>query len=133
MYRPMITGVLTAALMMSCVRIVDKHIIGQTASIEVVAVGLSFKARVDTGAKGTSIHATDINVSGESEVMSENLGKEITFRIINEKNESRNVKAVIKEVARVRNSQGRESRYVVEMELAWNGVSKMVKVNLRNR
>ncbi len=112
---------------------VNKHIIGQTALIEVVEVGLAFKARIDTGAKRTSIHATNIEVDGESAVISENIGKEITFRAVNEKNESREVKTIIKDVSSVRNSQGQELRYVVEMELTWNGVSKKVKVNLRNR
>jgi hypothetical protein len=99
----------------------------------VVEAGLAFKARIDTGAKHTSIHATDISVEGGSEVMAENIGKEITFKTSNEKNESRNIKTAILEVSSIKNSQGKEFRYVVEMALAWKGVSKKVKVNLRNR
>ncbi len=124
---------LTLLLVTSCVSIVNKHIIGQTEMIVVVETGLAFKARIDTGAKHTSIHATDISVEGGSEVMAENIGKEITFKTSNEKNESRYIKTAIKEVSRVRSSQGREFRYVVELKLSWKDVSKKVKVNLRNR
>jgi hypothetical protein len=133
MYKRMMASLLTLLLTTSCVFIARKHIIGQTEMIVVVEMGLAFKARIDTGAKHTSIHATDINVESRSEVMAENIGKEITFKTINEKNESREIKTTIKEVASVKNSQGREFRYVIEMELAWKGVSKKVKVNLRNR
>lgn len=64
----------------SCLFVARKHIIGQTETIVVVETGLAFKARIDTGAKHTSIHATDIKVEGGSEVMAENIGKEIRFK-----------------------------------------------------
>ncbi len=131
--RSIMTGLLTLVLTTSCVTMVNKHIIGQSAMIEVVDAGLAFKARIDTGAKRTSIHAVDIKVNDHSEMMAENTGKEITFTVVNEKNEEREVKTIIKDVSSVRNSQGKEFRYVVEMELAWKGVSKKVEVNLRNR
>ncbi len=133
MHKLIMLSFLTMLLVTSCVSIVNKHIIGQTAMITVVEAELVFKARIDTGAKHTSIHATDISVDGGSEVMAENIGKEITFKIINEKNESRYIKTAIKEVSRVRSSHGREFRYVVELNLAWKDVSKKVKVNLRDR
>lgn len=132
-HRSIMASLLTLVLATSCVTMVNKHIIGQSAVIEVVDAGLAFKARIDTGAKRTSIHAVNINVNDKSELMEENTGKKITFKVINEKSEEREIKTTIKDVSSVRNSQGKEFRYVVEMELAWKGVSKKVEVNLRNR
>lgn len=120
-------------LIASCASFGGRHIIGQTARIKVVDAGLSFRARIDTGAKTTSIHAIDIQIENGSEVMTENIGKEITFKIINEKNEEGIVKTKIKDVSTIKNAKEKEFRYVVEMKLSWNGVSKKVRVNLRDR
>lgn len=126
-------SLLILACAISCVTVVNKHIIGQIATITVVDAGLAFRARIDTGAKRTSIHAVNLHIENPSETMAENIGKEITFRIINEKNEEREIKTIVSDVSSVRSSQGREFRYVVELELAWKGVSKQVQVNLSNR
>lgn len=126
-------GILALIFTASCATAVKKHVIGQTAIIEVVETGLAFKARIDTGARRTSLHAVDIKVEDPSATMADNVGKKITFTTINEKNEHRAVRAVIREISSVRSSQGEEFRYVVEMALAWHGVSKKVMVNLRDR
>ena len=133
LHRSALAAFLTLLFATSCATIVNKHVIGQIATIEVVEAKLTFKARIDTGAKRTSLHAIDIKVDNQSQAMAENVGKEITFTTFNEKNEQREIKTLIREVASVRSSQGEEFRYVVEMELAWKGVSKRVRVNLRNR
>jgi hypothetical protein len=104
LHRSIMASLLTLVLATSCVTKVNKHIIGQSAVIEVVDAGLAFKARIDTGAKRTSIHAVNIHVNDKSELMEENTGKEITFRVINEKSEEREIKTTIKDVSRVRNS-----------------------------
>ena len=41
--------------------------------------------------------------------------------------------AVIVKVSTVKNSQGTEQRYVIELPLSWKHVKKNVQVNLRDR
>ncbi|NIT61781.1 MAG: hypothetical protein GWN00_37950 [Aliifodinibius sp.] len=127
-------SILVFILFVSCISIVGKQIIGQTEVIEVVDASLKFQARIDTGAKRTSIHAINLSVSDSSEVMKDNIGKAITFTIVNELDESKEVTKIIEDVTKVKNPQGEELRYVVKMELAWGRVySKKVTVSLRNR
>ncbi len=92
-----------------------------------------FAARIDTGAKSTSIHAIDIQVEDAAETMEDNVGKQVNFTIVNEKGEKWAMSRRISSVSQVRNSQGVEYRYNVPLRLGWNKINKTVDVNLRDR
>ncbi len=111
----------------------DKLVVGETARITVAEAGLEFLARIDTGARVTSIHALDIEIEGGAENKRANKGKPVTFRVINADGGERVLESTIVDVASVRNAQGTEYRYVVELTLVWEGFEKPVQVNLRDR
>ncbi len=134
----------------------DYYTVGETAAISLPEMGLTYLSRIDTGARTTSLHAKDIIVEGldaevaEQEVTSEapagqpdntdeaidrksHIGRTIQFRTMNELNQQATYTAKVVDVSRVRNAQGIEDRYVVELDLEWQGLNKRVKVNLRDR
>ena len=112
----------------------QKSVVGQVETIKVHELDMDFKARIDTGAATTSIHATDIKVIGEeSDSMRDNLGETVMFTSVNENGEKATYKGKIIKVSKIRNAQGVERRYAVKMDLGWNGEHKRVAVNLRDR
>lgn len=113
-----------------------KSIVGQVETIKVHELEMVYKARIDTGAATTSIHAIDIKVSGknsDSDDMRDHLGESVEFTSINEKGKKTKFKGKIIKVSKIRNAQGVERRYAVNMDLGWNGEHKTVAVNLRDR
>ena len=108
-------------------------IIGATEVLSVKEAELDFKARIDTGASITSIHAEMIRIHGGSENLKENVGKHVTFDTTNYQGEKHSIKTIITRVQEVKNSQGTEFRYVVELNIGKAGKFKKVEVNLRNR
>ncbi|PST91269.1 ATP-dependent zinc protease [Photobacterium jeanii] len=113
-----------------------KSIVGQVETIRVHELDLDYKARIDTGAKTTSIHAVDIKVTGkdsDSDNMRDHLGETVEFTSFNEDGEEARYKGKIVKVSKIRNAQGVERRYAVKMDLGWNGEHKTVAVNLRDR
>ena len=110
-----------------------KKVVGQTANISVVEAGLDYLARIDTGARVTSIHAVDVEIENRSDDFAANRGRNIRFTTRNEKGQQSRIHGVIVDVASVRNAQGVEDRYVVELDLDWQGFRKRAEVNLRDR
>ena len=106
-----------------------KQIVGATEVVEVQPAGLRFKARIDTGAKTSSIHAESIEVdlSGEPQ------GKPIAFKLINRQGQSRRVDTHIVRMITVKTSEGSEMRYAVPLTINWKNSSKTVLVTLNNR
>ncbi len=110
-----------------------KKVIGETAQISMTDGNIEYLARIDTGARITSVHALDVEVAGGSQDKEDNIGKLLTFDTENEKGERKQVTAEIIDVAKVRNAQGVEYRYVVDLNLNWQGMDKSGHVNLRDR
>ena len=127
----------TSSIAMAGAKMKDhKSIVGQVETIKVHQLDMDYKARIDTGAATTSIHAVDIKVTGEesdSDDMRDHLGETVEFTSINENGEKTKFKGRIIKVSKIRNAQGVERRYAVEMDLGWNGEHKTVAVNLRDR
>ena len=111
----------------------NKKIIGQTAIINIDDDNFSCLSRVDTGATSTSIHAVNIRIEGGVEKHQENIGKQITFDIINDMDIKKTITKKIVDVDVIRNSQGKEPRYCVKMKIGWHGFYKEIEVNLRDR
>ncbi|MBR9727794.1 RimK/LysX family protein [Shewanella intestini] len=100
----------------------------------VVGSGLCYAARMDTGASHSSLNATDITIVGKAhKKMSKNIGKMVRFTTFDEQGRSTNMEAKIIDTSTVKNSQGTESRYTVELEISFHHKQQKVKVNLRDR
>jgi hypothetical protein len=107
-----------------------KQIIGATEVVEIVGANLSFKARVDTGAKTCSLHAEDINVdasAGNPE------GKPISFRIVNKHGQSRQINTRIASAVIVKTAEGKEQRYTVPLTVKWHDSEKTILFTLNDR
>jgi len=112
---------------------IEKHVIGPVAEIDETESKLKFKARVDTGATTTSLHAEDLTIKDESPDMEENLGKTIRFRIKNHEDKTEWLEREIKEITVVKTSVKAQHRYKVPVELRWKDFSKEVLVTLNDR
>ena len=110
-----------------------KKVIGETAQISMTDGNIEYLARIDTGARITSVHALDVEVAESSQDKKDNIGKLLTFDTENEKGERKQVTTRVVDVAKVRNAQGVEYRYVVDLNLNWQGMDKSGHVNLRDR
>ncbi|MDD9194363.1 RimK/LysX family protein [Aliivibrio sp. S3MY1] len=114
----------------------NKTIVGQIETIHVKELGSNYEARIDTGAATTSIHATNIEIIGkndESEDMRDHLGDTVKFTTYNEVGEASEHTGRIIKVSKIRNAQGVERRYAVQMHLEFDGKDKKIAVNLRDR
>ena len=109
-----------------------KKVIGPTALYSINEQA-EFKARIDTGAATTSIHAVDIEIEDEVEDMQGNIGKTVHFPVENADKKQWRITSKISKVKQVRNSQGIEKRYLVPLRLGWDSINKTVDVNLRDR
>jgi len=106
-----------------------KQLVGATEVVEIQPAGLHFKARIDTGAKTSSIHAENIEVdlSGDPQ------GKPIAFLLTNKQGQSQRVDTHIVRLITVKTSEGSEIRYAVPLTVNWNNSSKTVLMTLNNR
>ncbi len=112
----------------------DKKLtVGATEVIRVVDADLDFVARIDTGARTTSINAQNIEIQNPAADKRDNVGKTITLDVVNAKGEKRRIKSEIVKVLEVRNAQGTELRYMIPLTLRWHGIDKLIRVNLRDR
>ena len=106
-----------------------KQIAGDTEVVFIEDANLSFKARVDTGAKTSSIHAENI----ELDLSGDPRGKPISFDLVTKEGLSRKIKTRVSSVIKVRTSEMAEHRYVVPLLMKWNDSSKIVLVTLNDR
>lgn len=111
-----------------------KAIIGQSEKMRLIAAQLDFQVRIDTGAANTSLHAIELQVEGgASDKMQDNIGKTLHFTTENEAGEQRRLAAKILKTTTVNNAQGSEVRYLVELDIGFEGQHRLVAVNLRDR
>lgn len=101
------------------------HILGKNTS----NVELHFQARVDTGAKYTSIHAENIKV----DTSFANEDRAISFCLVNKQGQSCKINTHVESTVSIRTSEGSERRYRVPLVIKWNNSKKTVLVTLNNR
>ena len=106
-----------------------KQIVGATEVVFINEANLNFKARVDTGAKTSSIHAENINV----ELSGDPRGKPISFYLVTKEGQSRKVETRVTSVIKIRTSEGSDRRYVVPLQMKWKDSKKTVFVSLNDR
>ena len=101
----------------------QKRVIGPTEHVEIAEAELGLLARVDTGAKTTSVHAEAIQLDGEfvNFVLEGPCGAQVPMRL------------PIAKTQAVRSAVGSEKRVFVELTLEHDGHAKPVLVNLKDR
>jgi hypothetical protein len=109
------------------------RIVGATEVVRVEEAGLDFVARVDTGARSSSLHAVELEIEDPAPRVEDNVGRRIHFRVINERGESARLSSVIVDIVGVRQALGTELRYAVPLHLTWQGIRRQLRVNLRDR
>jgi len=129
--------------------------IGAKAYIHLLKHKINFLARIDSGARITSLHAVNIELEGDkpliifkgfskrnclpfdkkkkNESFTRNIGRIIHFDTQNELGQIRHMKARVINVVKVRNAQGVEYRYVIRLGLKYKNINKFKDVNLRDR
>ena len=104
-----------------------KMIIGEVENIRLVPPNVVLKARIDTGAKTTSIDARNITAF-------ERDGKQwVRFVCMDGKKEHTIERKVIKTVQIKRHGKEPQDRYVVNMRIILGNVSQLIHVNLNDR
>jgi hypothetical protein len=110
-----------------------RTIVGESAWISVDEIDHAIEARIDTGARTTSIHAIDMQIEDAAKDFEANIGKPIRFTVVDAAGKQFKMSSTISGVTTVRNAQGTEQRYSVPLTLTWNDISKPTEVNLRDR
>jgi hypothetical protein len=106
-----------------------KQVVGATEVIFIEDANLRFKARVDTGAKTSSIHAERIKV----DLSGDPRGKSISFYVVTKEGWTRKIESHVSSVVKVKTSEQSEHRYVVPLIMKWNDSKKTVLVTLNDR
>src|SRR3954469_7757974 len=114
-----------------------KRIIGATATLTEVSSGLSFPARIDTGAETCSLHVEKIEIQDKTPRRSNNIGKTIRILLKDKAGKSQWIEGVVADAVRVKSSSlptgEYDHRYKVRLTLEWKDVRKEVLVTLNNR
>jgi hypothetical protein len=125
----------TAASEVSRISLGDKslRLIGPIAQVVEPESGLTFQARVDTGATRCSLHVAEWIIEDEFPAMADNVGKEIRFRLANRCGQTEWLTRQVAEVALIRTSEQEELRYLVPLSLVLDGLEREVLVSLNDR
>jgi hypothetical protein len=114
-----------------------KHIIGATATLTEVSSGISFPARIDTGARSCSLHVEKIEIEEKDKKRVRNIGKKIRFLVKDNNGGTHWLEGEIASAIRVKSSSLKageyDHRYKVRLTLEWEGFSKKVLVSLNDR
>lgn len=110
----------------------EKPIISDSASFT-VNQSIPLIARIDTGASRSSINAVNIKVKNANKNMKDNVGKQVSFNIVDAKGKKFPLTTKILAVKTIKTPQGKEHRYLVSLFLTWQGKESKLKVNLRDR
>jgi hypothetical protein len=133
----MFKSVLISTVLLACSFVSlagDKVILRQSEMMTIEPKGLSYHARMDTGAENSSLHATELEIiGGSAKKMKKNIGKTIAFTTENEQGEKKRMEAKIVDTSTVSNSQGTETRYIVQLPIRFEDKTHKVDVNLRDR
>jgi hypothetical protein len=115
----------------------QKRVIGATAIFTETISGLSFPARVDTGAETCSLHVEKVEISDRTAKRVRNIGKNVRFLLKANDGKTQWVESVVADAVRVKSSSLKggefDHRYKVRLTLQWKDVRKEVLVTLNDR
>ena len=96
-----ITLLVVLCFSLSFANATEKQILKQKEVMTVAQSGLMYKARMDTGAVNSSLHAVDLEIiGGAAKKMKHNIGKMIEFTTENEQGEQKRLQAKAKRDAK---------------------------------
>ncbi len=102
--------------------------------VTIAESGQAFQARLDTGAVVSSINAHELKVLGSDGPPSgRDIGKMISFVLINDRGERHPLTARIVQVRGIRSADCREIRYHVYLTVQFRGKDYRVLTNLNDR
>jgi hypothetical protein len=115
----------------------NKRTIGATAMLTEVSTGLSFPARIDTGAETCSLHVEKVEIADRTRNRVRNIGKTVRFLLKGSDGKTKWVESVVADAVRVKSSSLKggdvDHRYKVRLTLEWKDVRKEVLVTLNDR
>ncbi|QDV75158.1 ATP-dependent zinc protease [Botrimarina mediterranea] len=119
-----------------CPEAENKVVLGPVAKFTEKESGFSYRARVDTGAKTCSIHATKVKIEdANKKSMIKNIGKKVSFELESTDGKKKRVTTTIADTVRVKttNSDAIQRRYKVWLTLSYGDVERRVHVTLNDR
>lgn len=113
----------------------DLPVIGVSARATEAQSGVSFPARVDTGAASCSLHVEKYRIKDAADSMHANVGKPVRLLIRDEQGGSHWIESEVADVASVKNPNSPEEqhRYKVWLKLSVEGEEGRVKVSIADR
>ncbi len=105
-----------------------KQIIGINEQVALPTEGLELKAKIDSGAKNTSLHALNIKLFQQN-------GKQwVSFDTLNQKKETISLSAPVHRIARIKRHNGKsQERPVIITGVCIGNILRNVEVNLIDR
>jgi hypothetical protein len=114
-----------------------KRVIGATGMLTETSSGLSFPARIDTGAETSSLHVEKIEIQDKTARRTKNVGKSVRFMLKGSDGKSQWVEGIVADAVRVKSSSLKggevDHRYKVRLTLQWKDFRKEVLVTLNDR
>lgn len=109
--------------------------IGAVADVAIAGSDLRFRARVDSGAKYTSLHCLPdaITIEDPNEASEGNVGKRVQLLLADRDGNAEAVTTRVEGVVVVRNADNREERYLVRLPIESAGVTADALVTLNDR
>jgi hypothetical protein len=115
----------------------QKRVIGATGTLTETSSGLSFPARIDTGAETCSLHVERIEIQDKTARRTKNVGKSVRFMLKGSDGKTQWVEGIVADAVRVKSSSLKggevDHRYKVRLTLQWKDVRKEVLVTLNDR
>ena len=114
-----------------------KQVVGASAVLTEVSSGLSFPARIDTGAETCSLHVEKVEIQDKSSRRRDNIGKTVRILLKDKDGKSHWIESIVADAVRVKSSSlptgDVDHRYKVRLTLELKGIRKEVLVTLNNR
>lgn len=107
--------------------------IGAVTTVTELTSGLTFPARVDTGAEICSLHYEQLEIPSPADDPEENIGKLARIQLATADGQIAWIETPLVKHAQVRTNRHTGSRYFVQLPLRAGGVEAVVLVNLNNR
>lgn len=115
----------------------EKLVIGATAVMTEVSSGLSFQARIDTGAETCSLHVEHIEIQDKTARRVHNVGKSIRILLKGNDGKTHWIEGIVADAVRVKSPSLKtgeyDHRYKVRLTLQWKDFRKEVLVTLNDR
>ena len=107
----------------------QKIVVGATEQVFIGEKNLRLKARIDTGAKTSSVHAENIVINRSNNPE----GQSISFDLVNKQGQRERIGTTVDSQVTVKTSEGTEQRYKVWLRVKWRNSSKNILVTLNDR